>query len=101
MVAAYAAGEHGPKFTTKTKGTQRSGTADNVCPAYGQRLPPQVSEVLTLDRVLAEQVGPLGIPAWQGALIGHVERQFTVPIGVQVEIDATRGAIQLLEPAVC
>lgn len=64
-------------------------------------LPPQVSEVLTLDRVLAEQVGPLGIPAWQGALIGHVERQFTVPIGVQVEIDATRGAIQLLEPAVC
>lgn len=63
--------------------------------------PPQANQLLTLDRVLMEQVGPLGIPAWRGALIGHIEKQFTVPIGVPVEIDATEGAIQLLEPAVC
>jgi muramoyltetrapeptide carboxypeptidase len=62
---------------------------------------PQVDEELTLERVLAEQVGSLGIPAWRGAQIGHVERQLTVPIGVRAEIDASVGVIQLLEPAVC
>jgi len=62
---------------------------------------PQVGEELTLERVLAEQVGSLGIPAWRGAQIGHVERQLTVPIGVRAEIDASLGVIQLLEPAVC
>ena len=62
---------------------------------------PQANASLTLDRVLREQVGPLTIPSWRGALIGHIERQFTLPIGVPVEIDAAEGTIQLLESAVC
>ncbi len=63
--------------------------------------PPQANAALTLDRVLRDQVGPLTIPSWRGALIGHIERQFTLPIGVPVEIDAAEGTIQLLESAVC
>jgi muramoyltetrapeptide carboxypeptidase len=55
---------------------------------------------LSLDSVLMDHVAPLGIPAWRGALIGHIERQLTLPIGVPVEIDAARGTIRLLEPAV-
>jgi muramoyltetrapeptide carboxypeptidase len=55
---------------------------------------------LTLEQVLAEHVAPLGIPAWQGAMIGHIDEQFTIPIGLEVEIDAERGSIRLLEPAV-
>lgn len=62
---------------------------------------PQANASLTLDRVLRDQVGPLTIPTWRGALIGHIERQFTLPIGVPVEIDAAEGTIQLLESAVC
>jgi len=62
---------------------------------------PQANASLTLDRVLREQVGPLTIPTWRGALIGHIERQFTLPIGVPVEIDAAEGTIQLLESPVC
>jgi muramoyltetrapeptide carboxypeptidase len=64
------------------------------CPA------PEFDGSLTLDRVLDDHVRGLGIPAWRGAPIGHVERQFTVPIGLPVEMDATRGTIRLLEPAV-
>jgi muramoyltetrapeptide carboxypeptidase len=56
---------------------------------------------LTLDQVLQDQIAPLGIPAWSGALIGHIERQLTLPIGVEVEIDADEKTIQLLEGAVC
>ncbi len=62
--------------------------------------PPQADRSLTLERVLHEQVEPLGIPSWQGALIGHIERQVTLPIGVEVEVDSSLGTIQLLEAGV-
>jgi muramoyltetrapeptide carboxypeptidase len=55
---------------------------------------------LTLEEVLDEHVRPLGVPAYQGAMIGHQARQFTMPVGVEVEVDATAGAITMLEPAV-
>jgi muramoyltetrapeptide carboxypeptidase len=55
---------------------------------------------LTLEEVLDDHIKPLKIPAWQGAMIGHVDSQFTVPVGIQAEINAERGTITLLEPAV-
>ena len=55
---------------------------------------------LTLTDVLNDHVKPLGVPAWQGAMIGHVPRQFTLPVGLEVEVDATAGTIRMLEPAV-
>ena len=55
---------------------------------------------LTLEEVLDEHVKPLGVPAYEGAMIGHQARQFTVPIGVEVEMDAAAGTIAMLEPAV-
>jgi muramoyltetrapeptide carboxypeptidase len=55
---------------------------------------------LTLTDVLDDHVKPLGVPAWQGAMIGHVPRQFTLPVGLEVEVDATAGTIRMLEPAV-
>jgi len=55
---------------------------------------------LTLEEVLDEHVRPLGVLAYAGAMIGHQERQFTVPIGIEAEIDAEAGTIAMLEPAV-
>jgi muramoyltetrapeptide carboxypeptidase len=55
---------------------------------------------LTLDEVLNDHVRPLGIPAWSGAMIGHIENKFTLPIGGRAEIDAAAGSITMLEPAV-
>lgn len=54
----------------------------------------------TLEEVLADHVEPLGVPAWQGSMIGHIGNKFTVPIGVEVEIDAVAGTIRMLEGAV-
>jgi muramoyltetrapeptide carboxypeptidase len=51
---------------------------------------------LTLEEVFADHIQPLGIPAWSGAMIGHIENKFTVPIGVDAEIDADAGTISLL-----
>jgi muramoyltetrapeptide carboxypeptidase len=55
---------------------------------------------LTLEEILTDHLKPLGIPAWHGAMIGHIERQFTLPLGIDVEIDADRGTIEMKEGAV-
>jgi muramoyltetrapeptide carboxypeptidase len=55
---------------------------------------------LTLEEILQDHIQPLGIPAWSGAWIGHVEPLWTLPLGCPVEIDAIAGTLTLLEPAV-
>ncbi len=55
---------------------------------------------LTLEEVFDDHIRPLGVPAWQGAMIGHIDSQFTLPLGVEAEIDADKGTIRLLESAV-
>jgi len=55
---------------------------------------------LTLEEIFADHVKPLGVPAWQGAMIGHGQPQWTVPVGAEVEIDAAAGTIKLLEAPV-
>ena len=55
---------------------------------------------LTLEEILADHVKPLGVPAWFGAMIGHQTPQWTLPVGGEVEIDASKGTIRMLGPAV-
>ncbi len=55
---------------------------------------------LTLNQLLDDIIKPLKIPAWYGAAIGHIPNKFTVPIGLDVEIDASLGQIRMLQPAV-
>lgn len=55
---------------------------------------------LTLEEVIAHYIKPLGIPAFSGAMIGHIDDNFTIPNGIKAEINADRGTIQLLSPAV-
>jgi muramoyltetrapeptide carboxypeptidase len=33
-------------------------------------------------------------------MIGHIKDKFTIPLGVDVEIDANQGSIKMLESAV-
>jgi muramoyltetrapeptide carboxypeptidase len=54
----------------------------------------------TLNDVLTQHLGSLGIPAYQGAYFGHIADQFTLPVGGLAEIDADAGTLRLLEPAV-
>ena len=54
----------------------------------------------TLQEVLVHYLRPLGVPVWSGAAFGHIKNKFTLPVGLPVEIDATKGSIRLLEPAV-
>lgn len=53
---------------------------------------------LTLDQIFDDHIKPLGIPAYRGAMIGHIREQFIVPVGGKVELDADAGTFRLLEP---
>lgn len=52
---------------------------------------------LSVDQVMDDYVLPLGIPAYTGAMIGHLPKQFIIPVGAQVKMDAGAGTIELLE----
>ncbi len=54
----------------------------------------------TLNDVLRQHLGSLGVPVYSGAYFGHITDQFTLPQGVMTEIDADAGTLRLLEPAV-
>ncbi|WP_298578425.1 LD-carboxypeptidase [uncultured Luteimonas sp.] len=53
---------------------------------------------LTLDEIFDDHLKPLGIPAYRGALIGHIRQQFIVPVGGRVEMDADAGTFRMLDP---
>jgi len=55
---------------------------------------------LSFEDLLNDHIKPLGIPVFTGAMIGHLKNKFTVPLGVEAEIDATAGTIKLMETAV-
>ena len=50
---------------------------------------------LTIDQILAHYIAPLGIPAYQGARIGHIDEQFILPIGARVQMDASAGTLRV------
>jgi len=52
---------------------------------------------LTIDEILNDYIKPLHIPAFQGAMIGHIKRQFILPIGATVEMDADQGTIKVVQ----
>ena len=53
---------------------------------------------LTLPQIFDDHIKPLGIPAYRGAMIGHIRQQFIVPVGGRVELDADAGTFRMLEP---
>jgi len=55
---------------------------------------------LGFDQVLATYFAPLDIPVAYGFPIGHIDAQWTMPLGVRARLDADAGEVELLEPAV-
>lgn len=54
----------------------------------------------TIDQVLEQHFARLGVPAFQGAQVGHIAAQISLPVGAPVEIDAKAGTIRILSPVV-
>ena len=54
----------------------------------------------TLEEVFDQYFSSLDVPVFYGAQIGHTVNKITVPVGAQVRMDAGKGIISLLRPAV-
>ena len=54
----------------------------------------------SFEEVLREYLEPLGVPAARGFPIGHVDDQWTLPIGARARLDANAGTLSLLEGGV-
>lgn len=54
----------------------------------------------SLSEVLQQHFEPLRVPAYEGAMFGHIADQFSLPEGAAAEIDADAGTIRVLEPVV-
>ena len=55
---------------------------------------------LTLEEVIDHYIKPLSIPAFTGAMFGHIDDNSTIPNGLKVEMNAEKGTITMLSPAV-
>ncbi len=55
---------------------------------------------LSFKEVFDDHISKLDIPAFYGAMISHENRNVTIPIGIQAEIDADKKTIRLLETGV-
>ena len=54
----------------------------------------------TLREIITERIKPLGIPAAYGMTFGHIENNFTLPIGINAKFDTDNMTLQLLEKPV-
>jgi len=55
---------------------------------------------LALEEVFDDYLKPLNVPAYSGAMFGHIKRKFTLPIGLEAEMDADACTLVLSQPAV-
>jgi muramoyltetrapeptide carboxypeptidase len=47
-----------------------------------------------------ERLGDLGVPVIYGLSFGHVRDQFTLPYGIEAELDTAAATVTFLETAV-
>lgn len=61
---------------------------------------PRTPNTQSLIDVLKDRLGDLKIPVIYGLSFGHIRDQFTLPVGVEAELDTENAAITFLETAV-
>lgn len=62
--------------------------------------PEEPEKSLTLQQVFEDHLREPGVPVFTNASFGHTRDKFTLPVGVEAEINAQSGTIRLLEAAV-
>lgn len=87
-------------LTQLTSGTDLSKAAGIVLGQFRGCNPDHPERSLSLFQVLEDRLGSLGIPCIYGLNFGHVDHNFTFPVGGEVAVDFDNGMIQVLESVV-
>jgi muramoyltetrapeptide carboxypeptidase len=73
------------------------GTAVNL---NYQTVPEAAESTLSVEEMLDELIAPLRVPAIANVPVGHGKHMATMPLGVEVRLDAGAKTLEVLEPAV-
>jgi muramoyltetrapeptide carboxypeptidase len=73
------------------------GTAVNL---NYQTVPEAAESTLSVEEMLDELIAPLGIPAIANVPVGHGKHMATMPLGVEVRLDAGAKTLEVVEAAV-
>jgi muramoyltetrapeptide carboxypeptidase len=73
------------------------GTAVDLKPLT---VPEAAESMLSIEEILDELIAPLGIPAIANVPVGHGKHMATMPLGVQVRLDAGAKTLEVTEAAV-
>lgn len=65
-----------------------------------QTVPEEVESNLSVEEMLDELIGPLGIPAIANVPVGHGKHMATMPLGATVRLDGAGKTLEVTEPAV-
>lgn len=68
--------------------------------SFNKCFPEEPEKSFTLQEVLEQHFKDIGIPVYMGATFGHMSPKFTLPIGIQAELDADNFTIRTLEHSV-
>jgi len=77
--------------------TKAAGILFGVCAGCNTSTNPNS---FSLKEVILDRIRPLGIPAVYGMSFGHIENNFTFPIGINAKLDSKKMTLKLLEKAV-
>lgn len=61
---------------------------------------PEVEGISDAATVVRQALSGLGVPVAMGFPFGHIDDNWTLPMGVRARLDADTGTLELLEPAV-
>jgi muramoyltetrapeptide carboxypeptidase len=73
------------------------GTAVNL---RGQTIPEGPESTLSVEELLDELIGPLGIPAIANVPCGHGKHMATLPLGARARVDGENKTLEILEAGV-
>ena len=73
-----------------------SAIAGFVYGQFSEGTDPDDASSCALDDVLTEAARIGGVPAIAGAPIGHIDDQWTIPIGAMAELDADNGTLHIV-----
>jgi len=71
-----------------------------VCGRFSGCHPSEPERSLTLKEVLTDRLSVLEIPVFVGLPFGHIDDNFTLPIGALAEMNADDGTLRLVESGV-
>jgi muramoyltetrapeptide carboxypeptidase len=95
-------GEHPYRLDRLLAHLRLAGVLDSVAgiAVGGITETPEMEGTPTAAEVVADALGGLGIPVATGFPFGHIDDNWTLPLGVRARLDADAGTLALLEPAV-